>query len=414
MAKKLPELVWTPREVEMTALNPYSKNPRKITASQLERLKRSIRENGYHAPIIVNADMTIAGGHQRFKALEALGFTKINVMVPSRQLTEEEFKQVNIRDNLDVGEFDLSALNEHFGLDLLVDLGLPDNLLDGLREQNAHTNVPSGDPDVAPLPPAEPTSKKGDVYELGLHRVMCGDSTSGEQMMRLVGGAHVDLLLTDPPYNVSYTGKTKDALTIKNDEMDDKAFRSFLQRAFAAADAVMKKGAGFYIWHADSEGFNFRGAAKDAGWQVRQCLIWVKNTMVMGRQDYQWKHEPCLYGWKDGASHTWASDRKQTTLLNFDRPTRNAEHPTMKPVALMDYQIQNSTHPGGMVLDSFGGSGSTMVAAHQSGRVARIMELDPAYVDVIVRRMLTLFPALREGAKRNGEAFEAPAEWNVN
>lgn len=196
----------------------------------------------------------------------------------------------------------------------------------------------------------------------------------------------MDLLLTDPPYNVEYQGKTKEKLTIQNDKQSDEQFRAFLTDAFMAAEAVMKPGAVFYIWHADSEGFNFRYALKAAGLQVRQCLIWNKNSMVMGRQDYQWKHEPCLYGWKEGASHLWASDRKQTTVLNFDKPQRNGEHPTMKPVALFDYQIKNNTKGGDIVLDLFGGSGTSIIACEQNGRTCYMMEYDPRYVDVIIKR----------------------------
>lgn len=194
------------------------------------------------------------------------------------------------------------------------------------------------------------------------------------------------MLLTDPPYNVDYQGT---AGKIKNDNMEDTAFRRFLTDAFSNAAAVMKPGAPFYIWHADSEGYNFRGACRDAMLRVRQCLIWVKNSMVMGRQDYQWKHEPCLYGWKSGAGHLWASDRKQTTVLEFDRPTKNKEHPTMKPVALFDYQIQNNTKGGDAVLDLFAGSGTTIMACEQNGRNAYCMELDPRYVDVIIKRWET-------------------------
>lgn len=195
-----------------------------------------------------------------------------------------------------------------------------------------------------------------------------------------------DLWLTDPPYNVNYEGKTEDALKIENDSMGDADFRQFLVGAYKAADGVMRPGAVFYIWHADSEGANFRGAAKDVGWRVRECLIWNKNSMVLGRQDYQWKHEPCLYGWKEGAAHSWYSDRKQTTVLEFDRPVRNGEHPTMKPLALFAYQMQNSTKEGDVVLDSFGGSGTTLIVAEQTGRKARVMELDPHYCDVIIAR----------------------------
>ena len=185
---------------------------------------------------------------------------------------------------------------------------------------------------------------------------------------------------------MSYVGKTKDSLKIENDDMADKDFRQFLRDAYLSADTVMRDGGVFYIWHADSEGYNFRGAAKDVGWTIRQCLIWHKNTLVLGRQDYQWQHEPCLYGWKDGAAHTWASDRKQTTILSFDKPSRNEEHPTMKPVALFEYLMLNSTRVGNIVLDSFGGSGTTIIAAEKNGRKARVMELSEKYCDVIVRR----------------------------
>lgn len=195
-----------------------------------------------------------------------------------------------------------------------------------------------------------------------------------------------DLLLTDPPYNVAYEGKTEDALTIKNDSMSDGDFRKFLQNVYRAANAVMRPGAVFYVWHADSEGYNFRGAANDIGWTIRQCLIWAKNSLVLGRQDYHWRHEPCLYGWKDGAAHYWGSDRSQTTLLEFNRPTRNGEHPTMKPVDLFRYQVENSSRPRDAVLDLFGGSGTTMIVCEQANRHAYLMELDPKYCDVIIRR----------------------------
>ena len=212
---------------------------------------------------------------------------------------------------------------------------------------------------------------------------MCGDSTSASDVEKLMNGERVDLLITDPPYNVNYEGV---AGKIQNDNMGDDEFRTFLSSAFSAADSVMKNGAVFYIWHADSEGYNFRGACKDVNWQVRQCLIWNKNAMVMGRQDYHWKHEPCLYGWKSGASHKWKSDRKQTTVLEYDKPQKSAEHPTMKPVALFDYQIKNNTVQGDNVLDVFGGSGTTLMACEQSDRICFMMELDPKYVDVIIQR----------------------------
>jgi len=241
-------------------------------------------------------------------------------------------------------------------------------------------------PDDVPDVVDTPVTQMGDIWELGSHRLICADATRIDEIERVMNGRLADMLLTDPPYNVDYVGKTKEALTIQNDKMSDTGFLLFLQEAFSAADCVMKKGAVFYIWHADSEGYNFRTAVKDVGWQVRQCLIWVKNTMVMGRQDYHWLHEPCLYGWKEGASHLWASDRKQTTVLNFDRPTRSSEHPTMKPVDLIEYQILNNTKGQDLVLDLFGGSGSTLIAAEKSGRHCVTSELDPKYCDVIIKR----------------------------
>lgn len=195
----------------------------------------------------------------------------------------------------------------------------------------------------------------------------------------------VDLYLTDPPYNVSYTGKTSDALTIQNDSMTDEKFGEFLVKAFKSADEVMKDGAVFYIWHADLEGFNFRKACRDAGWQLRETLVWNKNSLVLGRQDYQWKHEPCLYGWKKGTHH-WYGDRKQTTVIDMDRPTASRLHPTMKPIGLFAYLLNNSTKKGDVVFDSFGGSGTSIMACEQLGRKCYTMELDPKYVDVIIKR----------------------------
>lgn len=215
---------------------------------------------------------------------------------------------------------------------------------------------------------------------------MCGDSTIIDDVEKLMNGEKADMLLTDPPYNVDYEGKTKDKLKIKNDKMDNNNFRNFLVDAFSNADIAMKPGAVFYIWHADSEGYNFRGACFDIGWKVRQCLIWNKNSMVMGRQDYHWKHEPCLYGWKDGLGHLWTADRKQTTVIECERPTKNDLHPTMKPIKLFDYQIKNNTKECDIILDLFGGSGTTIMACEQNNRKAYIMELDAHYVDVIIAR----------------------------
>lgn len=273
--------------------------------------------------------------------------------------------------------------------------------------------------DRPPEPPEKPKSKRGQIYQLGAHRVMCGDATSKEDVRALMDGELADLVVTDPPYNVDYHGGT--GLTIQNDSMEATAFCRFLTDAFSAMNAAMKPGCCFYIWHADSEGYNFRRACMNVGLQVRQCLVWVKNQLVLGHQDYQWKHEPCLYGWKDGGPHFWAGGRKQRTtitavdlyelrnaseseLLKFieehwcdseptetsvlyeERPTRSSEHPTMKPIKLMGRLVRNSSEDGGIVLDTFGGSGSTLIACEQLGRACRMMELDPRYVDVIVSR----------------------------
>lgn len=306
-------------------------------------------------------------------------------------LTEAQKRAYVIADNrlaLNSG-WDTEMLKVEFAdlQELGFDLELTGFDLDEIKELLAPAGTEGlTDPDDAPPLPEHPRTVPGDIWVMGKHRLLCGDSTSMDDLAKLTDGQLVDMWLTDPPYNVAYEGKTKEALTIKNDEMGDDQFRQFLRDAYTAADTVMKPGAVFYIWHADSEGYNFRGAAQDAGWKVRQCLIWKKSSMVMGRQDYHWKHEPCLYGWKEGAGHLWAADRKQTTILEFEKPTRNGEHPTMKPVALFEYQLLNNTKGGDQVLDSFGGSGTTLIAAEKNGRVARIMELDPKYCDVIVKR----------------------------
>jgi len=279
------------------------------------------------------------------------------------------------------------------------------------------------DEDAVPEVQAEPVSKLGDVWLLGKHRVMCGDSTSIDAVETLMAGGLADQLITDPPYNVALgmnetpaeakkRNRRTDGLTVMNDEMSDDDFRQFLRDAFVAADAVMKEGAVFYIWHADSEGYNFRGACKDIGWKVRQCLIWKKSSLVMGRQDYHWKHEPCLYGWKEGSGHLWAADRKQTTILEFDKPSRNGVHPTMKPVDLIEYQVLNNTKGSDVVLDLFGGSGSTLIACEKTGRHARLMELDPRYVDVIVRRWQD-FTGQRAIHADTGKTFDETAAVNT-
>lgn len=234
---------------------------------------------------------------------------------------------------------------------------------------------------------AEPETvvvKPGEVWQCGDHRLMVGDSTSLDDVRRLMAGGLADLVITDPPYNVAYEGS--DGMTIRNDDMGDPQFRDFLKAAFANMAASLKPGGGFYVWHADSEGYNFRGACRDAGLRVRQCLVWRKNALVLGRQDYQWIHEPCLYGWKDGGPHSFYGDMSQTTVLDFDKPRKSELHPTMKPIALFAYLMGNSSKEGDVVLDLFGGSGTTMICAERAKRRARVMELDPVYAQRIVNR----------------------------
>ena len=371
-------------------LIPYARNSRTHSDEQIAQIMASIKEFGFTNPILIDEEGQIIAGHGRTVAAQRLQMKAIPCIRLSH-LTPAQKKAYVIADNklaLNAGwddellKIELSELREEdFDLSLT---GFDDDELNKLLADAVTEGLV--DEDQVPEAPEEPKTKLGDIYQLGRHRLMCGDSTSIDAVETLMEKQLADILITDPPYNVAYEGKTKDALTIKNDSMGDDQFRQFLRDAFTAADMVMKPGAVFYIWHADSEGYNFRGACKDSGWTVRQCLIWQKDTMVMGRQDYHWKHEPCLYGWKAGAAHLWASDRKQVTIIQCKRPKRNDIHPTMKPVELMEYQLLNNTKGQDIVLDLFGGSGSTMIAAEKQGRCARIMELDPKYCDVIVKR----------------------------
>ena len=252
----------------------------------------------------------------------------------------------------------------------------------------------------------EPVSQLGDLWLLDNHRLLCGDCTNREHIMALMNGRRARLILTDPPYNVAYEGGTKDALTIKNDSMDAGTFELFLRQVYTNLYAVADDGAAIYIFHADSHGSAFRNEYIRAGFKLAQCLVWVKNGIVMGRQDYHWQHEPILYGWKPTAPHKWHSDRKQSTVINFDRPLRNDVHPTMKPVELMEYLLRNSSGEGEIVLDTFGGSGSTMLACQKAERVAYLMELDQRYTDVIVRRYLAAYPETNVRLVRNGKLLD--------
>lgn len=367
--------------IKTNLLKPYEKNPRKNDGA-VEYVANSIEEFGFKVPIVVDKNNVIVAGHTRYKAAKKLGLKEVPVIV-ANDLSDEQIKAFRLADNkvAEQSEWDFDLLGDELAQILDIDMdafGFLDEIGEDVEEAT--------EDDYEINPPEEPKAKIGEIYQLGRHRLMCGDSTVLNDVEKLMNGARADLLITDPPYNIDYEGKTKDKLKIQNDKMENDSFRQFLIDALTNADAVMNPGAVFYIWHADSEGYNFRGACFDVGWKVRQCLIWNKNSMVMGRQDYQWKHEPCLYGWKDGAGHLWASDRKQTTIMNFDRPTRNDMHPTMKPIALFDYQIKNNTKVDDVVLDLFSGSGTTIMACEQNGRRGYCMEYDPKYVDVIIER----------------------------
>jgi DNA modification methylase len=375
------------------SLRPYENNPR-LNDDAVASVAESIRQFGFRQPIVVDAEGVIVIGHTRWRAAKHLGFTEVPVHVAA-ELTADQIRALRIADNKtgEIAEWDLDKLGielkalESSDLDLdLAALGFDQDELAKLLDPGVSGGLTDPD-EVPPVPDAGQTmTQPGDLWVLGEHRLLCGDSTEPEQVARLMDGGQADLLLTDPPYNVAYEGGTDAAMTIANDDMDDASYRQFLVGTLGCSVAVLRPGGAFYCWHADSEGLTVRGACADIGLTVRQCLIWVKSSLVLGRQDYQWKHEPCLYGWKDGAGHTWLSDRSQTTVLEFDKPARNGEHPTMKPVPLFLYLIQNSCAAGGVVIDPFGGSGTTLIAAEQTGRHARLMELDPRYCDVIVKR----------------------------
>ena len=414
-------------------------NPRKALTpedSEYQKIKRSIEEFGYVDPIIINEDGTIIGGHQRCTVLKDLGYEEVDVVVVS--LDKQREKALNIALNKITGEWDELKLK-----DLLLDLDLGDydisltgfeqedlaELVDNLAvEPEAMDDDFDGEAVLEDI--VEPKTRLGDVWKLGRHRLMCGDSTSQEDVATLMKGEMADLIITDPPYNVNYGDKAEMLDTylqkghrnnsrIKNDNMDNESFYSFMLQIYQSAYEFMREGAAIYVFHAESTGHIFRQAFLDAGLKLAQCLIWEKNAFVLGRQDYQWRHEPCLDGWKEGAAHYFINDRTQDTVILEDdvdfeamkkadliayiedmhrrykdqtsviyenKPTRNDIHPTMKPVTLIGRLMSNSSKSGWNVLDLFGGSGSTLMAAEQLGRTAFLMELDEKFCDVIVKR----------------------------
>ncbi len=374
----------------------HPKNPNIHTPDQIERLAEIIEFQGWRYPIKVSTKSGfVTSGHGRMDAAELRGWKDVPVSFQDYENEAQEYADI-VSDNAiaEWSDLDLAMINTdiiELGPDFDIDmLGIKDFSLTGIEALE-----PGCDEDEVPED-VDTVCKPGDLWELGKHRLFCGDALNVQHVSTLMSGALANMVFTDPPYNVALGMETPaqakarnrrtDGLVVMNDKMSDDKFRQFLTDALSSMAISTHPGGGIYIAHSDSEGYNFRGAARDSGWLIKQCLIWNKNALVMGRQDYQWKHEPILYGWKDGGSHKWYSDRKQTTVIDFEKPSRSELHPTMKPVGLVEYFILNSSKAGDIVLDLFGGSGTTMIASEKLRRQARLMELDPKYCDVILAR----------------------------
>ena len=390
-------------------LIPYARNAREHSEEQIQQLRASLREFGFVAPLLIDTQGNIIAGHGRLMAAQSEGIETVPCVLVEH-LTDTQRRAYILADNrlaeqaswnADLVSLELQELKDA-GFDLTL-TGFDES--DILLEDSADVQEDDYEPDL----PSVPKSRRGQIYQLGRHRLMCGDATNAADVSALMAGAEAQLLLTDPPYNVDYTGGTGDHMKIENDAQGEDAYCAFLRASLVNAMAALEPGASYYLWHADgAPGWAVRDACRGVGLPVRQCLVWVKQSATLSRQDYHWQHEPCLhgetelealecgktwddheaclYGWKDGRAHLWCSDRKQTTVLEFDRPTKSQEHPTMKPVRLFGYQIANSTLPEAAVLDLFAGSGTTAIACEQLGRSAYLMETDPRFVDVIVDR----------------------------
>ncbi len=383
------------QKIPLEKLNPAKYNPRKDLKpgdSEYEKLKKSIETFGYVEPIVWNKRTgNIVGGHQRLKILQHQGQTEIECVVVDLDETEE--KALNIALNKVSGEWDLPKL-----ADLISELddGIFDISITGfdaaeiedLFSKVHDKDIKEDDFDVDEALKESVISKPGDLWLLGRHRLLCGDSTKGETYEKLMNGKKANLVVTDPPYNVNFTAGRENERLIKNDNQKDEEFCQFLLAAFKNIYQALADGGALYVFHADTEGLNFRNAVKEAGFHLSGVCIWVKDSLVLGRSDYQWQHEPIIYGWKPTGRHRWYADRKQTTVWQFDRPKKSEEHPTMKPVALCAYPIKNSSAPNGIVLDPFSGSFSTGIACEQLDRICYAIELDEKYVDVGVKRYI--------------------------
>ena len=371
-------------------LLPADYNPRKDLKpgdAEYEKLKRSIEQFGYVEPVIWNKTTgRVVGGHQRLKVLIDMGLTEVDCVVV--EMSEDKEKALNIALNKISGEWDKDKLAlliaDLQGADFDVSLtGFDPAELDDLL--NIGADAKDDDFDVGAELEKPTFSKAGDIWMLGRHRLICGDSTKAENFDLLMGSTKANLVITDPPYNVNYEGS---AGKIKNDNMADDAFYNFLLAAYTQMHSAMADDASIYVFHADTEGLNFRRAFADAGFYLSGCCIWKKQSLVLGRSPYQWQHEPCLFGWKKNGKHQWYTGRKETTIWEFDKPKKNGDHPTMKPIPLLAYPIMNSTMSNAVVLDPFGGSGSTLIACEQTDRICYTVELDEKFCDVIVKRYI--------------------------
>jgi DNA modification methylase len=379
-------------KIRTERLVPADYNPRKDLKPgdvEYEKLKRSFEEFGYVEPVIWNKTTGhVVGGHQRLKVLLDMGITAVECVVV--EMDEDKEKALNIALNKISGDWDKDKLAlliaDLQGADFDVSLtGFEPAELDDLFKDSLKDGIKDDDFDVDAELQNPAITKLGDVWLLGRHRLVCGDSTKADTFIALMDGKLANLVVTDPPYNVNYEGT---AGKIKNDNMGNQAFYDFLLAAFTNTEAAMAQDASIYVFHADTEGLNFRKAFSDAGFQLSGCCIWKKPSLVLGRSPYQWQHEPVLFGWKKKGKHNWYTDRKQTTIWEFEKPKKNADHPTMKPIALLAYPIMNSSLTNCIVLDPFGGSGSTLIACEQSDRICFIIELDEKYCDVIVKRYI--------------------------
>lgn len=366
---------------------PYENNPRK-NDDAVEAVANSIKNFGFKSPIVVDKNMVVINGHTRLKASKLLGLTLVPVIIAS-DLTDEQCRALRLADNktAEIASWDKKLLLEELkSIDWesiqmeMTDFGF-DNIFDSQPQEVIHDDFDEGQ-----YISATPYSMQGDIYLLGKHRIMCGDSTNTEMVKQLLNGQRADMIFTDPPYNVNYEGS--DGQSIQNDNMGNEEFYNFLLSVYKNMFDSIKEGGSIYVCHADSEGLNFRKAFIEAGFKLAQCLIWVKNSFTMGRQDYQWQHEPILYGWKPGAGHYFVDDRSLSTVWFYDKPKHNDLHPTMKPLELVGQGINNGSLIGQLVLDLFGGSGSTLIACEQAGRINYSMELDEKYADVIVKRYI--------------------------